>query len=87
MSSDVIESVGESFVYQVASRSKAGRRYRVDITANKGAMWCACTDWSTRRQPALDRGEPRLTRNTTCKHARAALRYFCLQILPKLDKQ
>jgi len=87
MSSEVIESEGESFVYQVASTTRAGRRYRVDITANNGAMWCACTDWSTRRQPALDRGEPRLTRKTTCKHARAALRHFCLQILPKLDKR
>lgn len=81
----VLESPGERFVYQVASRTKEGRRYRVDLTANNGAMWCSCKDFSTRRQPAIDRGEPFLTNATTCYHTRNALRHFCLQLLPKLE--
>jgi hypothetical protein len=83
----VIADEVERFVYHVASRTREGRRYRVDLTANDGGMWCACKDFCTRRQPAIDAGEPKLTRATTCYHTRQALRHFCLQILPRLESQ
>lgn len=83
----VIESRTERFVYMVASHSKPGRRYRVDITANNGGMECHCKDFVTRRQPAIDRGEPLLTRATTCRHTRAAMRHFWLKLIPKLETQ
>lgn len=86
MNAEVIESPGERFVYMVASHSKEGRRYRVDLTANKGGMKCACSDHMMRKQPMIDCGAPLLTPQTMCKHTKAALRYFNLQILPKLER-
>jgi hypothetical protein len=83
---EVIESPGERFTYQVASRKKEGKRYRVDLTANNGGMWCACADFAARRQPALDRGEPKLAPATTCHHTRQALRHFNLSLLPNLER-
>ena len=82
---EVIPDQSERYVYHVASRRKEGKRYRVDLTANDGGMWCACADFAARRQPAIDRSEPKLTTATTCHHTRTALRYFNLQILPKLE--
>ena len=86
MNPEVTESHGERFVYNVASRTRQSRTYRVDLTANNGAMWCSCADFAARRQPAIDRGSPKLMPETTCYHTRKALRYFCLQLLPNLDK-
>lgn len=83
---EVIPDELERYVYHVASRTRAGKRYRVDLTANNGAMQCACPDFSARRQPAIDRSEPFLTKATTCYHGRKALRHFNLGLLPALEK-
>jgi len=77
----------ERYCYDVPSDRNAKVCYRVDLTANKGAGVCQCTDWVTRRQPALDRGEPPLTQPTMCKHLRRALWFFVRDLMPALAKQ
>lgn len=80
----VTESPGETMVYDVQSASRPARTYRVDLLANGGGIRCACTDHSTRRQPAIDDGKPLLTRATLCKHGWAALRHFNLGLLSRM---
>lgn len=77
----------ERYVYSVQSESNAARWYRVDLTANFGGGQCSCTDWSTRRQPALNAGIPILTKATLCKHAKAAFWHFLREVMPKLAEE
>lgn len=58
----------ESFVYHVPSSRNPSIKYRVDLTANGGAGWCACRDFACRRQPAIDAGALIHTRQTMCRH-------------------
>ena len=74
----------ERYVYSVPSDRNPRICYRVDLTANKGAGFCSCTDFSTRRQPELDAGAPMLTKQTTCKHLRRALWQFLREVMPRL---
>jgi hypothetical protein len=78
-----VRNVGR-YVYAVRSASNPGAWHTVDLTANGGAGVCSCVDHGTRRQPAIDRGEPALTAPTTCRHVRAALWQFMREVLPRL---
>jgi hypothetical protein len=81
-----IREIGR-YVYAVPSVSKPGEWHTVDLTANGGASVCSCRDHQTRRQPAIDRGEPALTTATTCRHVRAAAWHFTRQLLAALAEQ
>lgn len=81
-----VRPIAERYCYEVQSETDPRKWYRVDLTANNGAGVCPCTDWATRRQPALDRGEKPLTRATLCKHARAALWAFLREVMPALAR-
>ncbi len=74
----------ERYVYSVPSDRNPRVCYRVDLTANNGAGFCSCTDFATRRQPAIDAGEPILTNASTCKHLRRALWQFLREVMPRL---
>ncbi len=77
----------ERFVYNVASDTRKGLTYRVDLLANGGAGCCSCRDFAIRRQPAIDAGEEILTRATQCKHCRKVLGLFVRQLMRELAKQ
>ncbi len=84
----VIASKDERMVFSVASgnRKTPGKRYRVDLLANGGWGMCSCANWSIAAWPAIrDRRGPILTRQTTCKHVRAALYTFVADLLPKMS--
>lgn len=68
-------ATGERMVFLVPSDHNPAVRYRVDLTANNGAGWCECPDFSTRRQPNLEAGLPTLLAATTCKHVRRSWRF------------
>ena len=74
----------ERYVYSVPSDRNPRVCYRVDLTANKGATFCSCTDFATRRQPAIDEGKPILTNETLCKHGKRALWQFLREVMPRL---
>lgn len=74
-------ATGDRMVFEVPSDTKPGVTYRCDLTANSGAGWCACLDFATRRQPAIDDGAESWTRATSCKHLRAAARFFMRDLL------
>lgn len=76
----------ERMTYAVQSRTRKTVEYRVDLLANNGAGFCACTDWATRRSPAITRGEPMGTRLTMCIHVNAARREFLNALLQDLAK-
>ncbi len=46
----------ERYVYEVPSERKPSLKYRGDLMANGGFGRCSCTDFSCRRQPAIDAG-------------------------------
>lgn len=81
-----VRSTTERMVYLVGSRTRKHKEYRVDLTANNGAGFCACTDWATRRSPAITRGEPMGTRLTMCIHVNAARRSFLNALLADMAK-
>lgn len=84
---EVPQPTGDRFVYQVPSDKNPRICYRVDLTANNGAGVCQCKDFVTRRQPALDRGEPAWTQSSSCKHGRRAAWAFLQDVLPMLAAQ
>lgn len=73
---EVMET-GERMVFSVASSRNQDVRYRVDLTAMNGRAQCQCTDWNTRRWPAIRDGKEALTNATMCRHVRAAMHHFC----------
>lgn len=73
--------------FLVESVSSPGRPHTVDLLENDGAAVCTCTDWSTRRSPALRDGHLPYTEATTCKHIRAATAHFLREILPAISAQ
>lgn len=77
----------ERYVYSVPSDRNPRVCYRVDLTANKGATFCSCTDFATRRQPAIDEGKPILTNETLCKHGKRALWQFLREVMPRLAEE
>lgn len=77
----------ERMVYQVPSDTRPGRSYRVDLLANGGAGQCSCTDFGTRRQPAIDNGVEPWSKRTSCKHTRRAAWFFMRDLLKEMAKQ
>lgn len=73
--------------YRVQSDTHPGRFYRIDLLANNGAGQCSCTDYSTRRGPALTSGKPAWTSASTCKHLRRTAWFFMKQLLKELSIQ
>jgi hypothetical protein len=84
---EVPQATGDRYVFAVPSDKNPRVCYRVDLTANNGGGVCQCKDFVTRRQPALDRGEPILTQDTACKHIRRAGWAFLQAVLPMLAKE
>lgn len=76
----------DRYVYEVPSDS-GKRTYRVDLVAHAGAGQCSCTDWDTRRWPAIRDGKEHGTRATLCKHGIRVRRYFLNQVLAELAKK
>lgn len=81
-----VTATNERMVFLVSSDRKPSVKYRVDLTANNGAGWCSCTDWSTRRGPALKAGAESWTRESCCKHLRRAARVFLRDLLQAMAK-
>jgi len=82
-----VEPTADFMVYLVRSDRNPKIQYRVDLLANGGAGHCACTDWATRRQKALDAGEEPWEKETSCKHAQRAA-WYCLKLeLKRMAKE
>ncbi len=79
-------ATGDRMVFEVPSATKPGVNYRCDLTANDGAGFCDCIDFATRRQPAIDDGAESWTRATTCRHLRAAARFFMRDLFAAMAK-
>lgn len=82
-------------VWLVPSHTKPGKTYRVDATANNGAMHCACPDFRARRQANIDKGLPPLVprvkgerpdNGTICVHCTDLIFYFCRQLFSEMAK-
>lgn len=80
-------------VWFVESHTRKGKVYRVDATANNGAMQCACTDFRTRRQSNLDAGLPPFVpkskdneRGTLCIHCEDLILYFCRELFREMAR-
>ena len=84
MNKPTIRARLERYCYDVESNTQPGKFYFVDLTANNGAGFCACRDFETRRQPAINRKEPIITKPTTCIHLRRALWQFLREVMPRL---
>ena len=76
----------ERMVFLVPSDRNPKVRYRVDLLANNGAGWCQCTDFATRRQPAIDAGGEAMTAACQCKHLRKAVRCFVRDLFAAMAK-
>lgn len=86
---------GDRMVYWVPSRTTPGRNYRVDATANAGAMHCSCPSFARTCQPNLDRGVQKFTRRerdeksgaeTLCVHCEDLIFYFCRELYGDMAK-
>lgn len=74
------------YVYLVRSEVNPNKWYRVDIVANGGFGECSCTDWATRRLPAIKLGEE-MGPATMCKHVEKARDHFLNHLLPVLAEK
>lgn len=83
---DGIETTDERMVFRVPSEKNPKVKYRVDLIANGGYGHCQCTDFATRRQPAIDEHFPADTRATLCKHLVRARRFFLNDLLRTLAR-
>lgn len=79
-----VNETSERMVFAVRSDRFAHIAYRVDLTANKGAGQCSCTDWGTRRWPALKAGAEPWSHDATCKHVRAAGTHLLRGLLKRM---
>ncbi len=77
---------GDRFVYRVASNTKAGRYYLIDLVANGGLGECSCKDWQTRRGPAGRAGGSPGTRAVLCRHLITCRRHFLNQLFSELAR-
>lgn len=74
------------YSYQVRSEVRSNKFYRVDLVANGGFGECSCTDWATRRLPAIKLGEE-MGDATLCKHVAKARTHFLNHLLQALAEQ
>ena len=58
----------DRFVFRVPSDRNPKRRYTVDLEAHNGNGSCDCTDFQTRRWPAIRDGALILSAAAQCKH-------------------
>ncbi len=80
-------ATGDRMVYWCPSDTVPGRNYRCDLIANAGAGQCTCTDFTTRRQIAIDGGAESWTRDTACKHLRKVARHFMRELFAAMAKE
>ena len=80
----VSEIPGELMRYHVESWSRPRRPHVVDLLAYGGSGECSCTDWSTRRGPAVKAGE---SVGIYCRHVLAARSYFLNGVLSAMANQ
>lgn len=78
---------GETMRFRVESWSAPQKPHTVDLLAYEGAGECSCTDWSTRRGPAIKHGEPHGTPATCCRHVTAARHYFLNRLLREMAQE
>lgn len=79
-----VRATNERYVYEVESNTKPGQFYRCDLAYNGGGGRCSCMDHQTRRQPAIDRGQPILTASTLCRHLKRAYWHFLQEVMPRI---
>jgi hypothetical protein len=80
----VREVPGEEMRFRVESWSNPAQPHTVDLLAYKGAGECSCTDWQTRRWPAIRDGA---TTGTRCRHVIAARSYFLDSLLATMAEK
>ena len=82
-----IQPTNERMVYRVESDRNPKITYRVDLLSNQGGGKCSCTDYSTRRQPFIDRGGDAWTPLGTCKHVLKARLHLIRELLIALAEE
>ena len=83
----IVRELAGELSYEVQSETNGNKWYTVFLAENDGGGVCNCTDFSTRRQPALDKGEMVLTNRTACKHIKAAAWHFTRTVLIDITKR
>lgn len=87
LESSKITLVGNG-VFQIASESKKGAFYTVDVMDNEGLGGCDCKDFLSRRLPKFERNGRIIFESLRCKHLRRVRSFaFDLIILQQLQKQ
>lgn len=74
----VAEVQGHTMIFDVESWTAPQKPHRVDLLAHGGIGECSCTDWSTRRWPAI---RDKKTTGLHCRHVTAARLYFLNKLL------
>lgn len=77
----IVRELAGRLSYEVKSETIANKWYTVFLEENNGGGICNCTDFSTRKQTALNKGEMVLTDLTACKHIEAAVWHFARTVL------
>lgn len=72
---------GEAMRFLCESWSQKRAPYLVDLSDNQGNGSCVCTDFITRRNPAIRAGAPLFTRETSCRHLIAVRKYWAMTTL------
>jgi len=75
---------GETMRFHVESWSSPQKPHLVDLLEYDGAGACSCTDWSTRRGPAIKAGCLPGLPETMCRHVAVARRVFLNQLLRQM---
>jgi hypothetical protein len=75
---------GEPLRYRVESWARPQFPHIVDLSMNKGNGSCSCTDFTTRRQPAIKAGGSLFTRATSCRHVMMARKFFTIATLTEM---
>lgn len=87
LESSKITLVG-SGVFQIASESKKGSFYTVDVFDNEGLGGCDCKDFLSRRLPKFERNGRIIFESLRCKHLRRVRSFaFDLIILSQLRNE
>lgn len=74
----VQEIPGEPWCFRVESWSTPSQPHRVELLANDGFGECSCTNWGTKKWPAIrDRlAKVRGTKLTECRHVEATRIFY-----------
>lgn len=75
---------GEPLRYRVESWSRPNQPHLVDLSLAHGNGACSCTDYVTRRAPAIKAGKPLFTKATSCRHVRMARKHFTVTTLAEM---